>query len=184
MSARKRPIVQPIFDLTEETVARPLPQCAPVDVVVGDSDDDDSIEEIELNVNMDLDIITSDTEFWNYIKNFKWVDATSNSRDNKKIVSACSKWISELTKKSFQSFRVYFDNKYVILGELLISRGVFPKLERTLNSKETRYLLNHIILRGEEFYNTIIQDPFFVGYLVGKTAASDEFHHASVRREK
>lgn len=183
-TVRKRTVAQPIFDAEEEkiVVAQPLPQCTPVDVVV--DNDDDSIEEIELNVEGDTNIIANEDEFWAYVKDLKWSDAIQNPRANGKVIDHGHKHITDLSPKSFQSFIKYFNLKLTDLDTLLTLRGVFPKLERQLDEQTKKYLLSHIVFRGKTFYKSIIEDPFFIGYLVGKSETSDEFHHATITRAR
>lgn len=177
----KRVLAKPIYEAsrTEVVVAKPLPVCAPMDIVIGENnsdDDDSSIEDVTLNIS-DGETVKTENDYWTFISTFKWCDksalrgsTTFNSLMSN--VSTLTKDLGTASKTSVTKFNKMFVTK---LEETFAQKNVLSKLERTLTTVEARSLAAHIVFRGKNFYETIISDIFFVGYLVGKTPESDEF---------
>ena len=97
----------------------------------------------------------------------------------KKLISVA--FVKEIILAS-GAFKMYFDTKYKDLSDRLSSKGVLPKLARQLGHTEKKFLLSHVIFRGKTFYTTILEDPFFIGYLVNASSAGDEFQKTQLTR--
>jgi len=180
-SLKKRTIAEPIFETNDYivVVTNPLPTPAPIDIVINT---EEPFEEITLNVQGPKDIIDDDDGFWSFISSLRWADIM-NRRPNSEISKRGHKLISELNEISFKTFIDHFNGYKLELYTEFNDNGVFTKLERNLTNDEETYLMSHIIFRGKTFYDSIMADPIFAGYLVGKTAAADEFYHNTITRK-
>jgi hypothetical protein len=169
----KRALAKPIYNSKNAPVevAKPL-VCAPVDIVIdGDDDDDSSIEEVTLNVTGN--VIRNVDDYWTYISSLKWAD-----RGNyKHLKSNALRLTGELTDADRISIGAYNSDHRDALITAFNSKKIFANLERTLNDNEKLSLIVHVIFRGKHFYATVLEDPLFIGYLVGKTKQQDEFVH-------
>lgn len=183
MSAvKKRTIAQPIFEANDDivVVTNPLPTPAPIDIVINHTEE--PFEEITLNVQGDKDTINDESGFWAFISSLRWADIV-NRQSNSEISKRGHKLVSELNEVSFATFLEYFNDYKKELFDEFVNHEIFEKLERELTGDERTYLLSHIIFRGKSFYENILADPIFAGYLVGKTAAADEFYHNTITRK-
>lgn len=181
MSAKKRTIAQPIFEANNDLifVTNPLPVPTPIDIVINNTEE--PFEEITLNVG-ERDTIDDESGFWSFISSLRWTDVM-NRQPNTEISKRLHKLVSELNEKSFKTFIYHFNGYKLKLYTKFNDNEVFAKLERDLTDDEETYLMSHIIFRGEIFYDSIMGDPIFAGYLVGKTAADDEFYHNTITRK-
>ncbi len=167
-----RRICKPIYESDELVImSNPLPICKPLDIVIDDSDDSD-VEDIELKVNES--ILATEVEFWAFISEIRWTDKTARTNTGA-LINTLNSHINKLSKKSFDDFRKHVEYYSDSLAEIFETHKVFQKLERSLDKKQQELLIRHIVLRGQQFYNTILSDPLFVGYLVRKVPTMDEF---------
>jgi len=182
MSVKKRTIAPPIFEANDDliVITNPLPVPTPIDIVINNTEE--PFEEITLNVKGDNDTIDDEAGFWSFISSLRWADIM-NRQPNSEISKRGHKLVSELNEISFKTFLSYFnEHKNYLLTEFN-DHDVFSKLERDLMDHEKTYLLSHIIFRGKSFYDSILAEPIFAGYLVGKTTATDEFYHNTIHRQ-
>lgn len=176
---KQRKPAPPIFNTDEidpvvEVVSNPLPKMEPMDIQIGDSDDDSSsssFEEITLNPGEKASM-TSKVIFWEFIAELGWQDRPRMTQTIRNRVSTKYSGLNTSNKDAFQTHIKYFSKK---LNRAIERKKLIDKFSRKLNNQELSSLLQHVIMRGESFYNTIIDDPSPVGYLVGATSSADEF---------
>jgi hypothetical protein len=174
-----RTVAKPIFDSepVEIAVSNPLPECKPMDIIVDDSDDDDSSIEV-LSLNMDRPMFPDQAAAWEYIESFGVKDLSQRrNRYNcsTESVDAWSADMNRLTPTNKQTFINYYRVLFQDLERVFTEKEVWSKLARTLNTTGQQSLIMHIVIRGKTFYNSILDDPLFAGYLVNANIGLDEF---------
>lgn len=172
---KQRKPAPPIFDIDElpsvYTVSNPLPKINPIDIVLSDDEESSSFEEIAFNIQEKPNLANVD-EFWTFISKMDWQDRpllTINIRDRVKNS------FSQLTNKDKFDFIEHIKNFKNKLSEAINNKKLYDKFHRKLNDEEKNLLLVHVIMRGKNFYETMVADPSPVGYLIGKTSTTDEF---------
>jgi hypothetical protein len=166
----------PIFDTEEvhisETIVNPLPKIQPIDIQMEDSDDDSSSSFEEITLNPIVSGTSNVEDFWAFIAKIGWLDKPRLTQTIKNRVITNYSQLNSSNKEVFNKHIAYFKNK---LNKVIKSKKLHDKFSRKLNYAENEYLLLHVIMRGRSFYETIIEDPSPIGYLIGKTAVDDEF---------
>lgn len=174
---KQRKPTPPIFDTDDlnqvPDIINPLPKLQPMDIQVGDSDDDSSssFEEITLNP-IDKPTLADVDKFWEFIAKFGWQDKPRLTQTIKNRVTTSFGQLNQINKDTFNKHIKNFKKK---LNRVIKSKKLYDKFSRKLGYVEMENLLLHVIMRGQSFYETILDDPSPIGYLVGKTAADDEF---------
>lgn len=168
----------PIFDTDDitnvhEIISNPLPKLVPMDITVGDSDDDSSssFEEITLNP-VNKPTMENVNEFWAFIAKLGWQDKPRFTQTIRNRVEKDYAQLNPANKAAFNTHVRYFKGE---LNKAIERKNLYDKFARKLNYIYYERLLLHVIMRGQSFYNTIVGDPSPIGYLIGATETSDEF---------
>jgi hypothetical protein len=174
---KQRKPAPPIFDTDtlenklDILPAKPLPKIEPIDIQISDSEDSSSYEEITLNPK-DSFSMTDINNVWEFIEKIGWSD---KPRLTTVIKNRAITNFSQLNDANQRAFQVHIKNKKKKLDKAIHRKKLYEKFARKLTKDEIELFLLHIILRGKSFYETILDDPSPIGYLVGDTSNKDEF---------
>lgn len=174
---QQRKPAPPIFDTDEPAVpiSNPLPKVPPIDIKIGDSDDDSSFEEILL-MPSSKPALQDISKFWELISSFGWKDKPQLTT---KIRNAVSDKYAQLSEADRTAFDSHVKTLRMALDKSIKTKQLYDKFSRKLQPGEIFALLIHVIFRGKEFYESMVRDPSPIGYLVGVV---DEFEMVPIYR--